>query len=110
MEFSSQEYWNGLPFPSPEDLPDPGIKAGLTHCRQILYHLSHQIRYLHFIRNSVVLFAVEVRLKMHMVTLMKKFAGKKTTTTVIDLLREEIKWNHVTLKAEREEKEIKKYN
>ena len=26
MEFSRQEYWNGLPFPSPGDLPDPGIK------------------------------------------------------------------------------------
>ena len=26
MEFSRQEYWNGLPFPSPRDLPDPGIK------------------------------------------------------------------------------------
>ena len=26
MEFSGQEYWNGLPFPSPEDLPDPGIE------------------------------------------------------------------------------------
>ena len=26
MRFSKQEYWNGLPFPSPEDLPDPGIK------------------------------------------------------------------------------------
>ena len=26
MGFSSQEYWSGLPFPSPEDLPDPRIK------------------------------------------------------------------------------------
>ena len=26
MEFSRQEYWNGLPCPSPGDLPDPGIK------------------------------------------------------------------------------------
>ena len=26
MAFSRQEYWSGLPFPSPEDLPDPGIK------------------------------------------------------------------------------------
>ena len=26
MEFSRQEYWSGLPFPSPVDLPDPGIK------------------------------------------------------------------------------------
>ena len=40
--FSSQEYWSGLPFPSPGDLPGPGIEPGLHHCRQILYHLSHQ--------------------------------------------------------------------
>ena len=26
MEFSRQEYWSGLPFPSPEDLPDPGTE------------------------------------------------------------------------------------
>ena len=26
MEFSRQEYWSGLPFPTPKDLPDPGIK------------------------------------------------------------------------------------
>ena len=26
MEYSRQEYWGGLPFPPPEDLPDPGIK------------------------------------------------------------------------------------
>ena len=26
LEFSRQEYWNGLTFPSPEDLPDPGIQ------------------------------------------------------------------------------------
>ena len=26
MEFSRQEYWSGLPFPSPGDLPDPGMK------------------------------------------------------------------------------------
>ena len=26
MGFSRQEYWSGLPFPFPEDLPDPGIK------------------------------------------------------------------------------------
>ena len=24
--FSRQEYWSGLPFPSPGDLPDPGIE------------------------------------------------------------------------------------
>ena len=28
MGSSGQEYWSGLPFPSPQDLPDPGIKPG----------------------------------------------------------------------------------
>ena len=28
MGFSRQEYWGGLLFPSPGDLPDPGIKSG----------------------------------------------------------------------------------
>ena len=37
MEFS-KEYCSGLPFPSPGDLPDPG----LLHCRQILYQLNHK--------------------------------------------------------------------
>ena len=86
--FSRQENWSGLPFPSPGDLPNPGIEPGspalekamaihsnalawkipwteepdrlqtmgsqrvrhdsdftftfLPHCRQMLYHLSHQ--------------------------------------------------------------------
>ena len=30
MGFSRQEYWSGLPFPSPGDLPDPGIKPRST--------------------------------------------------------------------------------
>ena len=28
MGFSRQEYWSGLTFPSPGDLPDPGIEPG----------------------------------------------------------------------------------
>ena len=42
MGFSRQEYWSGVPLPSPGDLPDPGIEPGLPHCRQTLYCLSHQ--------------------------------------------------------------------
>ena len=42
MGFSRQEYWSGLPFPSPGDLPNPGSNVGLLQCRQTLYHLSHQ--------------------------------------------------------------------
>ena len=26
VEFSRQEYWSGLPFPAPGDLPDPGME------------------------------------------------------------------------------------
>ena len=41
MRFSRQEYWSGLSFPSPGDLPNPGIKpvspVCLLHFRQILY-------------------------------------------------------------------------
>ena len=36
--FSRQEYWSGLPVPSPQDLPNPG----LLHCRQIVFHLSYR--------------------------------------------------------------------
>ena len=28
MGFSRQEYWSGLPFPSPADLPNPGTEPG----------------------------------------------------------------------------------
>ena len=44
MGFSRQEYWSGLPFPSPGDLPDPGIKLSLPHYRQTVYCLSHPTR------------------------------------------------------------------
>ena len=39
MEFSRQEYWSGWPFPSPGDLPNPGIEPRSLHCRQILCHV-----------------------------------------------------------------------
>ena len=44
-EFSSLEYWKGLPFSIPGDLPDPGIKPifSCISCigRRILYHWHH---------------------------------------------------------------------
>ena len=42
MGFSRQEYWSGLPFPSPGNFPTQGLNPGLPHCRQSLYCLSHQ--------------------------------------------------------------------
>ena len=40
LGFSRHEYWSGLPFPSPGDLPDTGIKrtCGSRTGRQMLYH------------------------------------------------------------------------
>ena len=35
MGFSRQEYWSGLPFLSPEDLPDPGIKPTVWATKEI---------------------------------------------------------------------------
>ena len=40
MGFSRQEYWSGLPFPSPGDLPNPGIELVLPHCGQTLFLTS----------------------------------------------------------------------
>ena len=58
---SRQEYWSELPFPSPGNLPNPGIEPSgpgshllpplpqgieprdrILHCRRILYYLRHQ--------------------------------------------------------------------
>ena len=39
MGFSRQEYWSGLPFPSPEDLPNPGIEPESPELQvQLIYN------------------------------------------------------------------------
>ena len=43
---SRQEYWNGLPFPSPGDLPDPGIKPGSPTLQADALPSEHQGRFL----------------------------------------------------------------
>ena len=40
MGFSRQECWSGLPFPSPGDLPDPGIEPRSPALKMKLYKLS----------------------------------------------------------------------
>ena len=42
MEFSRQEYWSGLLFPSPGIFLTQGSNPSLPHYRQMLYCLSHQ--------------------------------------------------------------------
>ena len=43
MQFSRQEYWSGVPLPSP-GIPTQGSNPGLLYCRQTLHRLSHQGR------------------------------------------------------------------
>ena len=42
MGFSRQEYWSGLPFPSPEDLPDPGIEPKSPSLQADSLPVSHR--------------------------------------------------------------------
>ena len=51
MGFFRQEYWSGLPFPSPGDLPDLGSNPhllGLLHWRRIVYLLNHWVKFYGF--------------------------------------------------------------
>ena len=41
-DFPRQEYWSGLPFPSPGDLPNPGIELWSPTLQEDASHLSHQ--------------------------------------------------------------------
>ena len=47
MEIFSQEYWSGLPFPSPRDLPEPEIEAGFPTLQADFYQLFPQGSPLH---------------------------------------------------------------
>ena len=38
MGFPRQEYWSGLPFASPGDLPDPGIESGSSALQAAFSH------------------------------------------------------------------------
>ena len=42
MGFSRQEYGSGLPFPSPGDIPNPGIEPRSPTLYADIYHLNHQ--------------------------------------------------------------------
>ena len=65
MGFSTQECWSGLPFPSPGDLPDPGMEPR-SPALQEDYHLSHQGR-------------VRVDTKFHLYQALGGASGKEST-------------------------------
>ena len=47
MKFSRQGYWSGLPFPSPGDLPNPGIESGslALQADSLLTELQGKLQY-----------------------------------------------------------------
>ena len=49
--FSRQEYWSGLPFPSPSDLPNPGIKPVSLALQVDYLPLSYQERGLPWVKH-----------------------------------------------------------
>ena len=48
VEFSRQEYWRGLPFASPGDLPHSGIKPGSIALQADFYPLRLTVKFSHF--------------------------------------------------------------
>ena len=59
--FPRKGYWSGLPFPSPGDLPDPGIAPRSPGFREILHPLSHQ----GYTCNTTVLYLVTISSPIH---------------------------------------------
>ena len=81
MGFSRQEYWSGLPFLPPGDIPDPGIKAtppalagriftteppGKPSC-VYTYQQIHQVRYINY-----VLFCTSTKLKTFLINYLRE--------------------------------------
>ena len=58
---SRQEYWSGLPFPSPGDLPNPGIKPGSPALQadaltSELPGKLHNLKWLRYAFHAIILF------------------------------------------------------
>ena len=54
MGFPRQAYWSRLPFPSPEDLPDPGIEPTSSIWQVDSLPLSHLRSLSHFLENLIL--------------------------------------------------------
>ena len=55
MEFSREEYWSGLPFPSPGDLPNPGIEPGFPALQADALPSEPPGKPLYYIKNSHIM-------------------------------------------------------
>ena len=71
MGFSRQEYWSGLPFPPPVDLPNQGTEHS-SDCRWIFYCLNYQGNPMSLLENSD---SVSDRIQCSFLTVMDTHAG-----------------------------------
>ena len=69
MGFSRQEYWSGLPFPSPGDLPDPGIEPGSPAFQADALTSEPEVTYLNFMSLSCVQLFVTPQTAAHQASL-----------------------------------------
>ena len=83
MGFSRQEYWNGWPFPSQRELPDPGIEPGSPALQVDSFPLNH-ISYLVPYQFLLVKEAQE-----HCsVTTLQSWSGKRASTKAREIINE----------------------
>ena len=68
MGLLRQEYWSGLPFPSPGDLPDPGLKPRSPALQADALPLSHQ--------GSPVLHSMELKIVTQIILYVQWFRGE----------------------------------
>ena len=67
MEFSRQEYRSGLPFPSPGDLPNPGIEPASPRSLVLAggfvttgkYHLGSPLKILHAAIGKILILSID---------------------------------------------------
>ena len=68
MEFSRQGYWSRLPFPSPGDLPNPGIKYASPMLQAVSLSLSHQL----YLFLSIIFQRLKKRKTLHIFSTLNK--------------------------------------
>ena len=80
LGFPSQEYWNGLPFPSPGDLPDPGIKSVSPALQADSLSLSYQRSSWYADHNKLWKIPKEVEIPDHLTCLLRNLhVGQEAT-------------------------------
>ena len=69
MEFSRQEYWSGLSFPSPGDLPDPGMELGSATLQADTLPSEPHGSHFHEYNNTLTYCQLKMTVKMKMIYL-----------------------------------------